>query len=671
MHRYVKVLLIAFFFSFLVILFYSFVAPDPIPSVGFLPLPNLTPGSIIPSTTSSQCNTEGVECTADIDCEACGGGFSCTPIDPDKNVLFNGTVLKPGNSYCLPKIEGNPNSCGTYTGRAVYTETPGGAQFPKSEAQLPKSGAQRWDCLCLYPSFFGGKDCTEQLACKVIDKDGGQPGDQRLNRLISRLPSGTGAAPLIYDSHSPPPNNLPPYAVDSDGNPAFECECGGVYGSKGFTKLPGDPYRCHINPCTPLSEAGNKDVKWDPAVNSCNCGDYSSTRLIKSNVDGMCRLDTCSLYNGTDWNPTSGICNCASIDSKGRECNSAYYSRPGTTRKCADTTNTVGYECFKPCDSVDCGNGECLVDDTQPEGYKCQCSQGARLVSEGEKKSNKCQPCKAKNSDCNLDSDCCNGNCKYVSQSVGGPGGTSVVTPSNSTCIDPSSGGFGCFIKGSTVLLSSGETKPIEELTNGDKIYNYGYSVVTVGEDKVTQSLGSQALYGFNNFKPFVTGGHVFYGPEGPLAIDPSLTMKENVLIRPGKLQVGSIIFESITFSSTSTSNSSGGGENDEVTNERVYKPYTINKITSILTLPVTTKTYGLYISNGDSYHITPPGSTTTFVVGAQYPKLTITYIKEGLKRLSETEREKTLKYLRELEPELNKLITPGVVGRIVNPLSV
>jgi len=256
-------------------------------------------------------------------------------LDGSRNVHYNGMKVGAGQ-WCLPKGINDPqNACGTYTGRAVWSDD---------------QGDQKWSCICLYPDLFGGSDCQSQLACRDLAFPSS---DQKDNYLVDK--NGKKWDPKDPDFE---PANTTPYDVDPEtGQPMYQCVCNAnavdpTNSKVQYVKLPGDPYRCHANPCTPNHNDPYKI--WDPDTFSCDC---SKGDLIKSNVDGVCRSDA-EVCKGGHWDKTTQRCDCTG-GSESEICNSRYYYRGGSRiEDCEDPTNPVGSYCLAKCsDVLQCANG--------------------------------------------------------------------------------------------------------------------------------------------------------------------------------------------------------------------------------------------------------------------------------------------------------------------------
>lgn len=366
---------------------------NPLP--GFSPFPKVKPDDVpgIDPGAVHTCEVNPTTCIPgdDIGCQkTCGQpNYKCSTVRSWETVMFKGARLKPG-SYCLPVgTDGKSKDdlgCGTYSGRAIWTENP--------------DGTQGWSCNCLYPNIYGdpldgsASGCHTKHVCNLQD---GTP-------VLSHLKNAAGQ---FYDptGTSAPPGS--PYAQTTDGTPLYSCDCETVtdkYGRK-LIRLPNDPYRCAVDPCLPDIQEGNSSAKgWDPSTNSCDCGDPDKTRMIKSPVDGKCRLLSC-LNTQYLVDPKDGKGKCVCPDkSYWKECDALYYPRKGLP-KCPDyDTNTTGGYCTNPCNNnTSCGAGTCVPDDAL--NFHCDCPTGTKLVN------GSCVGCSAKGKNCNKDSDCCSGDC--------------------------------------------------------------------------------------------------------------------------------------------------------------------------------------------------------------------------------------------------------------------
>ena len=252
--HHLQAFLVVFIISLSFWLFYILVMPskDKTVMTGIVPFPKDSPYVPVDNTL---CGTSVVNCTKEDVCDTkCTknneSNYVCTEID--KDVIYLGSKLQKGQSYCLPK-EGvqTLHECGTYTGKAVW------------------SGNQRWECQCLYPDFFGGDYCLDQTGCqsngqffKLISKDGKTWDPSNKEDLAKNILTG----------HSP-------YEVDKDGKPVYSCSA-----DKNCIIYPEDPFTCHSNLCDGGSVSLDPTIKFDAKTMSCECNENT----IKSNISGYC-----------------------------------------------------------------------------------------------------------------------------------------------------------------------------------------------------------------------------------------------------------------------------------------------------------------------------------------------------------------------------------------------
>lgn len=259
-YNHTKAFFIIFIISIILLMFWTIIQPTNILKIqnGIEVYPKNYP--FIPVDTTD-CGTTIVSCGTNGAKNCCNSNYQCTLIPTDKKVYYLGTKLEPGKSFCLPKESQNAiQSCGTYTGKVVWTSTAKG---------------QEWDCQCLYPDFFSGKQCLDQKGC--IDKNG-------LHDLIDN------------NGKKWDPTNSPlgtPYDRDSKGNPVYKCNC---------MTYKNDPYTCHSDMC--LGGFSNSDAaKFDIDSMSCKCDNNTTT---KSNISGYCypyaNRENCQPH------PLTGLC---------------------------------------------------------------------------------------------------------------------------------------------------------------------------------------------------------------------------------------------------------------------------------------------------------------------------------------------------------------------------
>lgn len=243
------------------------------------------------------CGTSIVNCTQNNDCSKCTelsgvNNYICTPIKKDQQVYYEGSPLKSGQSYCLPRVANNTiQGCGTYTGKVVYTSGEEG---------------EGWQCQCLYPSIFNDfssdptiETCTTQQVCKYTDK-----AENIQHTLLSNQSFPiNGKTNLNWD-----PSNFPselvgttPYDLDSKGNAVFTCSQPPI-GNDIYNVYPGDPFNLHRDNCWAGDATAPQGVGiFDTNSMQCVCdGGTSNTwppdpkkynpnrHLFKSNGSGYC-----------------------------------------------------------------------------------------------------------------------------------------------------------------------------------------------------------------------------------------------------------------------------------------------------------------------------------------------------------------------------------------------
>lgn len=346
----VEIFVFIFVFIVLILLFvlYDVIKPNIFgQKYNIVPLPSIFPDNVPDTdiTTKTKCQDILIKCDPSIGCVNCNDDFECINVPDNSNIYFNGNKVGKG-SWCLPK--GN-KTCGLYTGRSVWSN---------------KEGQQQWSCICLYPDLFGGDDCNQQLACKDPSKDADS--DQSKNVLKSA--DGT-----IWDPNSKDfnPNGKTPYDKDENGNPLFTCSCdqgSDKPGSLLYTRLPNDPYRCHLEPCS----VDHKSRGFNEKTGQCDCSYDTTNSLVHSNTTGKCYPNSCGA--GGIWDPINNTCKCGN-GYINNECSSDLFYRKDKPL-CDDPQNASGSTCINPCSPNPCkNNGQCL-----PTGdsklYKCVCPTG-------------------------------------------------------------------------------------------------------------------------------------------------------------------------------------------------------------------------------------------------------------------------------------------------------
>lgn len=440
--------------TIMILTFYESIKPDfSTPNYNYVPLPITFPdeGKIIPS---SSCDILS-KCDPGIGCAFCGSDYECTPVGDNENVVFQGQKVSPG-LWCLPKGK-REMTCGTYTGRAVWTKNKG------------------WECVCLYPDLFSGKNCNKQIACK----DPNSPDLQNENKLVN-IKTG-----ITWDPSNPNfnPNDTTPYDIDENGNPLFICECNSKENEL-FIRLPEDPYRCHREPCSP----NHKIPMWDNKLLKCDCtaGGETANQYAYSNISRKCiRTSQCA------WNDVKQQCKCPE-NQISQTCDSKTMKRKNPSRPpCPDLPG--GSFCNNPCEGYCQNDGIPKIVGTE---CQCTCKDRGDLKIFGKRCENTCikdgveKPVDRRK--------CCNGFYRKIPCGIGRASTCWACGP------DPSGS---CFIKGSKVTMANGDLKNIEEIKLCDEVLSsYGYPVKVTIIDKV--NIGNRKLIGFNDLEPFITEDH-------------------------------------------------------------------------------------------------------------------------------------------------------------------
>jgi hypothetical protein len=293
---HIKVFLIILIISILFFCIWTVIKPG-VPDTklqGVVPYPTDHP--LIPPDNTI-CGTSIVNCTQNNDCSQCKelsgvNKYICTPIKKDQQVYYEGSPLKSGQSYCLPRVANNTiQGCSTYTGKVVYTSGEEG---------------EGWQCQCLYPTIFNDfssdpttETCTTQQVCKYTDKT-----ENIQHTLLSNQSFPiNGKTNLNWD-----PSNFPselvgttPYDLDSKGNAIFTCSQPPI-GNDIYNVYPGDPFNLHRDNCWAGDATAPQGVGiFDTNSMECVCdGGTSNTwppdpkkynanrHLFKSNGSGYC-----------------------------------------------------------------------------------------------------------------------------------------------------------------------------------------------------------------------------------------------------------------------------------------------------------------------------------------------------------------------------------------------
>ena len=199
-----------------------------------------------------------------------------------------------------------------------------------------------------------------------------------------------------------------------------------------------------------------------------------------------------------------------------------------------------------------------------------------------------------------------------------------------------------CFVAGTVVDLADGRSLPIEQVAEGERVLAKDGAVsIRTREDVIINVSKGVELFGFEHAngaeEPFFSGGHLFWTADGWKAVKPAVALAQNPDRPVGQLDVGDRV---LRLKST-----------DPV----AYDEVEITKITKQV-LAQDVRLYSLHLADGPrSYH------ANGFLVGMNYPVVTIGRIIEGVSRLSEHERRVLQRQLAPVIPLLEVAIGPFV----------
>lgn len=284
------------------ITFYVIAGNDDVVSVAsnYNPLPSIHPSSLpdssmvgdLPKCLSSPtlCDSAG-KCPCGSYSEVtCSDITNFAPEGDHSNSLYQfGSVSIPddGNSYCIPKDAANL-PCNQYTGQYVWSDDAVG---------------QRWKCECKYPDLYNDPEtgCTTQVACRNDEGVAitGNFDSESTNKLALATSLLTGQKPIYWnpnDSSESTEIRNSPYSLlthdDIDkvsedlkslfkvGDPKYVCACGiskdgdVINTVPPYTRLPNDPYNCHVDSCNSLEGDVNRSLITTGATNKIpGCGE--------------------------------------------------------------------------------------------------------------------------------------------------------------------------------------------------------------------------------------------------------------------------------------------------------------------------------------------------------------------------------------------------------------
>ena len=447
------VFIVSLILSLFIIILYSVLRPEFLkPRYNFSPFPSVNPSDIPDADINDirKCTKNLTKCDPGVGCAMCGKNFSCTSVGEKENVMINNIKVPPGN-WCLP--EGKKDlGCGTYTGRAIWSERNDGGDLK-----------QRWSCTCLYPDLFGGDNCLTHLACR----DPSVSSDQSKNVLKSN--DGH-----IWNPQDPDfdPKGTTPYDTDDKGDPLYQCSCmsgraKGEEDQEKFVKMPGDPYRCHAEPCT----SDHKIALWNPETNKCDCAAVQEGTFAHSNVTGKCITLPSNIC--TEWDSKNNVCVCP-VQEKQMLCNNPKSMIRDTQKQCPD--NPLGSYCQNPCKDENgapvCKNGSFCTQTSQPPYYKCTCPTGGDEIISGVNCENRCYKNGTDIGTANRPELCCS---KYAYEPCdSGGGGGACPGTGRWKCIDKPKPGK-C-IGSTTILITENGNKKLSNILPGEKILTWNFS---------------------------------------------------------------------------------------------------------------------------------------------------------------------------------------------------
>ena len=180
---------------------------------------------------------------------------------------------------------------------------------------------------------------------------------------------------------------------------------------------------------------------------------------------------------------------------------------------------------------------------------------------------------------------------------------------------------------------TDGSELAIEKQTAGINVLAIGGETTTITDEYVENNLEiGQQLFGINDGTPFAALHHPFWTTEGWKCLNPELAKEENPSTDFKLLQVGDIVFRIAR------------------TEPLLYEPVKIHKFT-FTTLSEPIKIYGLHLDGPRSYH------ANGYIVAANYPVLTKKRVEEGMKKLSEEEKDRLKSAMTSAQNELSKVL--------------
>jgi hypothetical protein len=213
---------------------------------------------------------------------------------------------------------------------------------------------------------------------------------------------------------------------------------------------------------------------------------------------------------------------------------------------------------------------------------------------------------------------------------------TTGASPDNKMTVnDTPSASFGCFLAGTRVRLADGREVPIEAIRDGDLVLGKDGGDSRHSDEKVVMELEhGEFVYGIDDGQlsdtPFFSGGHVFWTDGGWKAIDPATALRENPSRPVTGFKPGDVVYRLESVNPTS------------------YQEVRIRAFTRTF-VAEGTRLYGLHLVDGPhSYH------ANDYLVGMNYPQLTVQRLADAIARLSEPEQRHLERCLKECLPALS-----------------
>lgn len=373
---------------------YMSIKPEKTVPYNFTPFPQEAPTDLPdPNHQTDSCWNKLTPCDDAGNCSACSlGNYECVQVSKEqgeqKHYHFNGINVPEGN-WCLPKRENKDAQCNLYSGRWLWV-------FDDEYCNTVTPGkSQCWKCDCLYPSLFAdsSKGCATPINCQNYAISGNY--SQPQNKLVSTscapssIPKGTPWDPTSGTLNSDV-LTYQPYDQDKYGNPLFSCSCNDTSTPNFYEKLPGDPYSCHLNPCSKSEQStieGGLECTGNtcnPEECTCNCLQTNVAKSPSGKYAGTCVpiVVACAvggLSSGYDRDAQACICPSPYWEQKCKSSTTGVNMNFPDLPDCITPANALGSQCINPC-SAGCNNGaECVS--CGPDSWKTNavCAQGDNM----------------------------------------------------------------------------------------------------------------------------------------------------------------------------------------------------------------------------------------------------------------------------------------------------